>query len=86
MRTIRPEQKLERLLIALEHDMLEAHDEELWAAARELGMNPAMKGSAAFFGVTLVARIRPVPRKTTRRKSPSIARRRLPKDDAPPST
>jgi len=44
--------KLERLLLDLERDLTEATDEEILAAARELGMNPAMRGSAAFFGVT----------------------------------
>lgn len=47
-----PEFALERLLLALERNVLDATDEELLAAARELGMNPAMKGSAAFFGIS----------------------------------
>jgi hypothetical protein len=71
------------LLFALERDVLEASDEEILAAARELGMDPTMKGSAAFFGVTLLVSFQ---RKTTRRTRLNIARRRLPKDDAPPST
>lgn len=45
--------RFERLLVALERELIEATDEEILEAARDLGMNPAMKGSAAFFGVTL---------------------------------
>jgi hypothetical protein len=56
MRSIPPELALERILIALERDVMEVTDEELLMAARELGMNPAMKGSAAFFGVTRLLR------------------------------
>jgi len=82
----RPVRGLERLLLALERDVIDVGDEEIMAAARELGMNPAMKGSAAFFGVTIVTRFEVFPRKTTRRKRPVVARRRQPKDDAPPST
>ncbi len=57
MKTPNPEGRLERLLAALERDLLDATDEEILAAARELGMNPAMKGSAAFFGVTRLVRV-----------------------------
>ena len=86
MKTMNPERRLERLLVALEHDLLEATDEEILAAAKELGMNPAMKGSAAFFGVTRLARVPSMPGKNLRGKQGSIARRRASKDDAPPST
>jgi hypothetical protein len=51
MNRAHPELALELLLLALERDMVDATDEELLAAARDLGMNPAMKGSAAFFGL-----------------------------------
>jgi hypothetical protein len=44
----RPEQALARLLAALEADLVAATDDEIMAAAKELGMNPAMQGSAAF--------------------------------------
>jgi hypothetical protein len=47
------EERLEGLLDALEQELTEATDEEILAAASDLGMNPAMKGSAAFFGVTV---------------------------------
>lgn len=83
MRALRPERGLECLLSALERDLRDASDEEILAAARELGMNPAIKGSAAFFGVTVLVG---VPRKTRRQKRLDIARRGLPKDDAPPTT
>lgn len=46
-------ERFERLLAALERELIEATDKEILEAARDLGMNPAMKGSAAFFGVTL---------------------------------
>lgn len=47
-----PELGFERLLEALERELIGATDEEVLKAARELGMNPMMKGSSAFFGVT----------------------------------
>ena len=45
---------LERILAALERELLAATDDEILSAAKELGMNPAMKGSAAFFGIRYV--------------------------------
>jgi hypothetical protein len=51
MKTAPPEVALEHVLTALERELIEATDEEVLAAAAELGMNPAMKGSAAFVGV-----------------------------------
>jgi hypothetical protein len=56
MKMTRPDSALERLLLALEDELLEATDEEILAAAHELGMNPAMQGSAAFFGLTMAVR------------------------------
>jgi hypothetical protein len=47
------EERLDGLLDALEQELTEATDEEILAAAGDLGMNPTMKGSAAFFGVTV---------------------------------
>jgi hypothetical protein len=85
MKTPNPEGRLERLLAALERDLLDATDEEILAAARELGMNPAMKGSAAFFGVTRLVHVPSLPGKNLRGKDGSIARRRASKDDVPPS-
>lgn len=52
-----PELAFERLLLTLEGELLDSADEEIFEAARELGMNPRMKGSSAFFGV-----ITPTPR------------------------
>ena len=51
MNTRRPELSLEQVLAALERELINATDEEVLAAAAELGMNPSMKGSAAFLGV-----------------------------------
>jgi hypothetical protein len=87
MTTQRPDSALERLLVALEDELLQATDEEVLAAAHELGINPAMKGSAAFFGVTML--VRPM---TTRRARSYLKKtnehhaggpRRRPKGDTP---
>jgi hypothetical protein len=43
--------RLTRILEALEKDLVEASDEEILEAAKDLGMNPKMRGSAAFIGV-----------------------------------
>ncbi len=51
MKTRRPEISLEHVLTALERELIDATDDEVLAAAAELGMNPSMKGSAAFLGV-----------------------------------
>ena len=49
--SVRPDVGLERLIHGLELELLEAADEEFLAGAQDLGMNPQMKGSAAFIGV-----------------------------------
>jgi hypothetical protein len=46
-----PAAALIRLLDALAEDLLESSDEEIMQAAKDLGMNPRMKGSAAFAGL-----------------------------------
>jgi len=51
-----PEAKLTRVLEALEQEMIDASDEEIMAAAIELGMNPTIKGSALFEGLKYPAR------------------------------
>lgn len=51
MKTRRPEDSLEQVLAALERELIDTTDEEVLAVAAELGMNPSMKGSAAFLGV-----------------------------------
>jgi len=42
---------LDRVLDGLGEELIEASDEEIMAAARELGMDPTMRGSAAFLGL-----------------------------------
>jgi len=49
--SVRPDVGLEQLIHGLEQELLAAPDEEFMAGARDLGMNPEMKGSAAFLGV-----------------------------------
>jgi hypothetical protein len=83
---MRPERELERVLLAFEHDIIDASDAEILAATRELGMNPDMKGSSAFFGVLLLVHFGKPPQKPGRRKPQQVARRRIPKDDVPPSS
>ena len=46
-----PETTLERILDALELDLVAAGDADVLEAAEELGMKPQMKGSAAFLGL-----------------------------------
>jgi hypothetical protein len=88
MKLTRPDSALERLLLALEQEVVEATDEEVLAAARELGMNPTMKGSSAFTGVTMVVhwpsanRVRSWLAKADGEKGSGSPRRR-PKGDTP---
>jgi hypothetical protein len=49
--SVRPDIGLEKVIHGLERELLEATDEEFLAGARDLGMKPEMKGSAAFIGV-----------------------------------
>jgi hypothetical protein len=51
-----PVATLARVLAALELELVEATDEEILEAARDLGMDPEMKGSAAFLGLTYPVR------------------------------
>lgn len=46
-----PDVALNRVLAGLEKELVEATDEEIEQAAQDLGINPKMKGSAAFIGV-----------------------------------
>jgi len=46
-----PEQTLGRILAALELELVEAPEAEILEAAADLGMDPFMKGSAAFLGL-----------------------------------
>jgi hypothetical protein len=47
---------LERILLSLEQELVNVADEEILAVARELGMDPAMQGSAAFAGLKFPAK------------------------------
>lgn len=57
MKTTRPDIGLERLLVALERELIEISDEEIMAAAHELGIRPGMKGSIALLGITKTVRM-----------------------------
>ena len=46
-----PAAALGRILDRLDRELIEASDEDILEAARDLGMNPMMKGSAAFLGL-----------------------------------
>ena len=46
-----PEAALARVLDALEQELIDASNQEILEAARDLGMNLMMKGSAAFIGL-----------------------------------
>jgi hypothetical protein len=74
------EERLDGLLDALEQELTEATDEEILAAAGDLGMDPAMKGSAAFFGVTVDLRTKSQQGQISRLPDWARARRGL-KDD-----
>jgi hypothetical protein len=47
----RPAHAFSYLVSALEQELLLASDEEIMAAATQLGMNPTMQGSAAYAGL-----------------------------------
>jgi hypothetical protein len=51
VRRIRQVQRLTRILESLELELIDATDEEILEAAKDLGMDPKMKGSAAFMGL-----------------------------------
>jgi len=55
MKIERADMGLECLLRALEQEVLDASDAEIIAVAHELGMKPELKGSSAFFGVTMLS-------------------------------
>jgi hypothetical protein len=48
-----PQAALDRLLDGLARELIDVSDDEILAAAKELGMNPTMKGSAAFLGLRI---------------------------------
>lgn len=100
MKTTRAELGFERLLTALERDLLEATDQEIAVVARELGIEPGMKGSLALFGITSAVRLRKFSAvqliersggsgrqgSGTKHQRSAKAPRRRPKGDAPSST
>ncbi len=88
MKIARPEASLDHVLSALERELIDATDEEVLAAAAELGMNPSMKGSAAFVGIKSPRVVRSAPMDdflsdTDRR---ALRARRRAKRETPPST
>ncbi|HXP65487.1 MAG TPA: hypothetical protein VN815_08440 [Steroidobacteraceae bacterium] len=48
-----PQAALDRVLDSLARELTHVSDDEILEAARELGMNPLMKGSAAFLGLRI---------------------------------
>ena len=56
VRAGRPEAALTRIVDALELELIEASEQEIMQAAQDLGMNPRMKGSAAFAGLKFPAK------------------------------
>jgi hypothetical protein len=50
-----PAAALGRILDQLDRELIEASDEDILEAARDMGMNPMMKGSAAFIGLRVPA-------------------------------
>ncbi len=56
LRTTSPEVALAWILQALEKELIDASDEEILEAAKDLGMDPEMKLSAAFKGLTYPSR------------------------------
>lgn len=69
-------QVLTRLLDAFAQELIGASDEEVLEAAKDLGMDPGMKGSAAFLGV-----IHPTPRRLSDFFDLDELKRLLPKTD-----
>jgi hypothetical protein len=51
-----PEAELTRILEALEQEIIDASDEDVIGAAADLGMDPSMRGSAAFAGLKFPAK------------------------------
>ena len=56
VKRVSSEMALARILESLEQELMRASDEEILEAARDLGMKPWMKGSAAFLGLTYFAK------------------------------
>jgi hypothetical protein len=58
VKVVSPPLRLMRILVALEQELIDASDEDIMEAARDLGMNPKMKGSAAFLGIKFSDKMR----------------------------
>jgi len=58
VKVVSPPARLMRILAALEQELIDASDEDIMEAARDLGMNPKMKGSAAFLGIKFSDKMR----------------------------
>ena len=58
VKTVSPPLRLARILLALEQELIDASDEDIMEAAADLGMNPKMKGSAAFLGIKFSDKMR----------------------------
>jgi hypothetical protein len=56
VKAMSPEAALDRLLVALGQELIDSSDEEIMEAARDLGMDPKMRESAAFAGLKYPAR------------------------------
>jgi len=52
------QRRLQRILLALEREVLQASDKEVRDAARDVGIDPDMKGSIAWVGITFPAKVR----------------------------
>jgi hypothetical protein len=51
-----PDAVLTRILEAFGQELIDASDEEIMEAAKDLGMDPQMKGSGAYAGLTFPAK------------------------------
>jgi hypothetical protein len=77
-----PYLRLERILAALEQELIRADDDELMEVVAELGLKPSMQGSVALLGVTraVVWPARPqatsVEAPSAQKKAPRISDRR----------
>jgi hypothetical protein len=57
VKTVLPETTLARIVEAFGQELIDTTDEEIMQAAKDLGMNPDMKASAAYLGLTFPARM-----------------------------
>jgi hypothetical protein len=88
MKNSLPERAFERLLLALERELLAAGDDEIADVAGELGLKPDMKGSVALFGVTFAVDFTKLKQGLQARKAGkrSVPATKRPRKDEPPAT